>query len=189
MKKLLLLTVLLFGLHAESINALQKSCSTIEQIEKMNKNKLKKVAHVKDKNAILLIFLDPVLSEPEFKGKGSQDKHFIAAIKRLRKNLIKQGIDEVVIWNLSSSWGGMMGAAVPFKNGCAVQDYGEPDLLEKLIQMHKVYLLISKYGLNSKHVRKGIKELLMKSRYKREFDEKMIDIIINNLHTVEKQLK
>ncbi len=169
--------------------ASQKNCSTIQQIEKMNKNKLKRVAHIKDKNAIFLIFLDPVLSEPEFKDKGSQDKHFIAAIKRLRKKLIKQGIDEVIIWKLGSPWRGMMGAAVPFKNGCAVQGYGEPDLLQKLIQMHKVYLLISKYGLNSKHVRKGIKDLLMKSRYKRKFDEKMIDIIINNLHAVEKQLK
>lgn len=191
MKKFLLLTIILFGLSSEYISASQKKCTTIQQIEKMNKNKLKKVAHIKDKNAKLLIFLDPVLYEPEFKDRGSQDKHFIASIKQLRKDLLKIDIDEVVIWDFGSLWGGsgMMGAAVPFKNGCFVSNYGEPDLLQKLIQMHKVYLLISKYGLNSKQVRKGLKKLLMKSRYKRTFDETMIDIIINYLHTVKKQLK
>ena len=158
--------------------AAQPNCETVEYVEDLNRGALKRVAHIKDENSIIFIALDPVWSAPEYQYEGYRDEHFIAAIERMREPLVDAGIDEVVVWRLSRR---TMGVAVPFKEGCVISGYGEPDILEKLILMHETFLLISKHGLDDSSVRSSIKKLLMNSRYAPHFSDEMIDIIIDNL--------
>jgi hypothetical protein len=162
----------------------QPACQTAESIEKLNQGALKRMAHIKGDKAIVYIALDPVWSAPEFKYEGYRDEHFIAAMKRMRESLVNAGIDEVVVWQLSRA---PMGVAVPFKNGCAVMGYGEPDYLDKLVLMHETFLVISKHGLDDPLTRESIKKLLMNSRYASNFNEGMIDTVIANLRPLVKK--
>ena len=128
----------------------------------------------------MFIALDPNFSAPEFNyGDHYRDEHFIEAMKRSREFLYGTGIDEVVVWRLHQP--PMMGAAVGFKDGCAVKGYGEPDFHKKLILMHKAFLNISNQGLDAPSTRDSIKRLLMGTRYSYMYSNNMIDIVINNL--------
>lgn len=169
-----------FAPHAIS----QPACQTVEYIEKLNQGALKRMAHIKGDNAILYIALDPAWSAPEFKYDGYRDEHFIAAMKRMRKSLVDANIDEVVVWRLSMP---MMGAAMPFKDGCAVMGYGEPDYLDKLMLMHDAFVVISKHGLDASLTRDSITKLLMNSNYAPNFNEGMVDTVIANLRPLEKK--
>ena len=185
MKKLLLglSTLVVLSLSGSASELSQPKCMTAKDIENLNRGALKQVSKIKGKkNAILFLLLDPSLSAPEFK-EYIIDKHFIAAMKRLRKSLFNAGIDEVIIWK-SPVLGGQMGMAVPFKKGCAFSNYGEPDYLEKLILMHETYLLISKHGLDAPSVRDHVKKLLMVSRFQNRYKDKMIDKFINNIRSL-----
>ena len=157
----------------------QPDCQSAKNIEDLNNGKLKRTTHIKGDNAILFIALDPVFSAPEFDyGDHYRDEYFIEAMKNSREFLYGAGIDEVIIWRLPRR---TMGAAVGFREGCAVKGYGEPDIHEKLMLMHKAFLEISKHGLDAPSVRDSIKKLIMGSRYSRMYKEEMIDIVINNL--------
>jgi len=158
--------------------AAQPNCDTVEYVEDLNKGTLKRVAHIKGENSIVFIALDPIWSEPEFDNLPYRNSVDMEEIKKVREHLKEQEIDEVVVWRLSRR---TMGAAVPFKEGCLVSGYGEPDSMEKLKIMHKTFLLISKHGLDDSSVRNSIKKLLMVSRYAPHFSDEMIDIIIDNL--------
>jgi hypothetical protein len=159
--------------------ASQPPCETVKQIESINKGVLdKRVAHVKGINARLFIALDPIWSTPDFENVPYRHPEDMEMIERKFEYLMEQGIDEIIVWKFRR--GGLAGA-VPFKDGCAVSGYGEPDLLEKLIIMHKTLLLISKHGVDDSSVRDSIKRLLMVGRFARHFDDEMIDIIIDKL--------
>ena len=146
-KRSLFLLLCLCCIHVfPSQAASQPACQTIKYIEDLNKGAVKRIAHIKSKNAILFIALDPIWSAPEFaKYVGHRDEHFIAFIESERKLLAEKDIDEVMIWKLTQTHG--LAVAVPFKEGCAVRGYGEPDRRDKLINMHKAFLLISKHGV------------------------------------------
>lgn len=168
------------------IASAQPSCPTARYIENVNEGRLRRIADIKGKSAILFIALDPIWSEPEFKYKGYRDKHFIQAMKQTRETLLSAGIDEIIVWQLPRR---RLGAAVPFKDGCAVSGYGEPDFLKKLKLMYEAYLLISKHGLNDPSVRPSINKNLMAGRYAGSYNNKMIDIIIDNLRSLIKATK
>ena len=168
-------SVSVFASNADS----QSACMSPESIEDMNEHKIRRTAHIKGGNAILLIALDPDFSAPEFDyGDIYRDEHFIEAMKSARQLLFGAGINEVVIWRLPRP---KYGAAVGFKDGCAVSGYGEPDYHEKLVLMHKAFKKISKHSLDSKPVRESIKKLIMATDYSHLYKDEMVDIVIDNL--------
>jgi len=176
-----LLSLLLLGYipvfvsHADA----QTDCNTIERIEGINEGNLEQTAHIKGNDAIVFIALDPSLSAPEFDyGDNYRDEHFIKAIKKLRKSLYRAGIDEVVVWKLPFP---SMGVAIPFKQGCAINGYGEPDFHEKLMLMNEAFLVISMQGLETSSARDSIKKLIQGTNYAHMYKDEMVDIIINNL--------
>lgn len=168
---------------SSTIPATPPGCQTPEYIEKLNHYNLKQVARVKSANAKLLIALDPVLSEPDFHYEGYRDESFISSMEALRKKLAEARVDEVIIWQLTRH--ARLGVAVPFDKGCALDGlYGEPDMLEKLQQMHKTYLLIMERGLDDPSVRDGIKQILMTSRYAGHYNDAMVDAMIATVRQV-----
>lgn len=156
----------------------QPDCRTVEHIEAINEG-VTQTAHIKGDNAILFIALDPIFSAPEYDyGDHYRDEHFTEAIKEDRESWVSAGIDEIVVWRFPNRF---LGAAVPFKEGCVVSSYGEPDVHEKLMMMNEAFLEISKHGLNAPSVRDSIEKLLKNSRYEDMYKDEMIDIVINNL--------
>jgi hypothetical protein len=165
-------------LYATNV-ASQPDCATVKYIETLNGSALeKRVAHIKGRNAIAFIALDPIFSESEF-GDVAHRYHpeDLKKIKRDFVHLTEQGIDEVVVWKFRRP--AALGVAVAFKAGCAVSGYGEPDLLDKLIAMHKTFLLISEHGIDHPSVRDSIKKILVLSNYFP--DEDKIDKMINKV--------
>lgn len=159
----------------------QPECATAEFIEEMNQGALERVAHIRGKNAILFIALDPAWSAPEFDYEHRyRDEHYIAAMKRMRETLQQVGIDEIIIWRLGRPE--TMGTAIPFKAGCAVQGYGEPDSLDKLMNMHKSYVLISQHGLDHSSVKESIGKIVGIGSYAD------VRIVIENLRTLMKRI-
>lgn len=159
----------------------QSNCDTIGSIENLNKSVFgKRVVHIKGTNAKLLIALDPHWSMPEFDTVPYRHPEDMKMIKKNFAHLMKQGIDEVVVWKFRRRSG--LAVAIPFDHGCAVRGYGEPDELKKLTTMHKTLLLISKHGLEDSSVRNSIKRLLMgEPAVERYFSDAMIDIMIDKL--------
>jgi len=160
--------------------ASQPDCQTVEYIEELNKSVLdKRIAHIKGTNARVFVALDPIWSSPEFDAVPYRNPEDMQRRKKDFARLMKQGIDEVIVWKFRRPSG--LAAAMPFNKGCAVSEYGEPDILVKIIIMHETLLLISEHGLNDSRVRDSIKKLLMVSIYAPHFNDEMIDIIINKL--------
>lgn len=158
----------------------QPDCQSPQFIEELNQGIVERTAHIKGDNAILFIALDPVFSAPEFDyGDHYRDEHYIEAMKSARESLYGEVIDEVIVWRILTS--GTLGAAVAFREGCAVEGHGEPDHYDKLMLMHKAYLEISRHGLDATSTRNSIKKLLLRSRYSGMYKDEMIDIVINNL--------
>lgn len=158
--------------------ASQPDCQTVEYIEDLNKRVFdKRVAHIKGTNARVFVALDPIWSTPEFDDVPYRHPEDMQMIKKDFARLMKQGVDEVIVWKYRRPTG--LAVAVPFSNGCAVSGYGEPDELEKIIIMHETLLLISEHGVDHSKVRNSIKRLLMVSRFASHFNDEMIDIIID----------
>jgi len=178
---LILLSVLyLLLVHGNAAGLAQPKCETAKDIDYHNKGTLNQIYKIKGKkNAKLFLLLDPSLSAPELK-EYIVDKHYIIAMKRLRKSLFSAGIDEVIIWR-SKILGGQMGMAVPFKNGCVVSGYGEPDYFEKLKIMYETYLLISKNGFDDPAIKNHIKKILMLSPFQYKYKDAMVDKFIKNI--------
>lgn len=125
-------------------------CMTPSQIERINgMSKRDRVAHIRGKAALLFVLLDPIWSHPDTESKEE--------FKSGREKLEKSGIDEVIIWDLP---GWTLNAAVPFKNGCAVEGYGEPDYPEKQNDMHEAAIRITELGLDHPSSREAIEKLL-----------------------------
>lgn len=157
----------------------QPDCQKVGDIEALNQGKLRRTARIEGRDAILFIALDPVFSAPEFDfGDQYRDEYFIDTIKSARESLYGAGIDQVVVWRLPRR---SMGVAVPFKDGCAVSGYGEPDDHDKLMTMNATFLEISRFGLDAPSVRGSIERLLKNSRYRRIYNDEMIDVVIGNL--------
>ena len=92
-KVILRILLISFCFAVTSNAASETECATIEYIEALNNGALERVAHIKGENAIVFMALDPSWSEPEFEYDGYRDEHFIAAIKGMRKPLMKMGVD------------------------------------------------------------------------------------------------
>jgi len=158
----------------------ETDCQTVQSIETLNKGVLsQRVAHLKGQNARLFVSLDPVWSLPEFDDVPNRHPDDMQMIREEYADLMKQGIDELVIWEFQRPAG--LAVAIPFAHDCAVSGYGEPDELEKLVFMHELVLLISEQGLDDSKVRDGIKKLLMNSGVESHYDDKMVDIMIDKL--------
>lgn len=114
----------------------------------------------------------------------------MAEIKKSFAKLTEQGIDEVIVWEFANPRG--LGAAIPFKSGCTVDGYGEPDHVEKLAMMVKTFRHIRDYGLNDQRVRADIKQLLLfefkKYRDNSIYDDSMIKIMLNKLRPLEARM-
>ena len=163
----------------------QPDCQTAKYIEDINGGNIKRAVHIKGKDAIVFLALDPALSAPEFDyGDNYRDEYFIEAMKNARKSLYESGIDEVIVWRLQRR---TLGVAVGFKEGCAVKGYGTPDTYEKLMLMHKSFLLISEHGLDDPLVRDSIKKLVMSTPFSHFYKDEMVDIIIDNLRPLMKR--
>ncbi len=178
--KLVAFVAVILLLHSPARVEAASECMTIKDVEQINRGVISRVARFKGKDAEVFVALDPIWSEPEFQYEGYRDKHFIASVKEGREALAAAGIDELVLWKFTGSGAGL-GAAVPFANGCAVTGYGEPDLMDKLTLMKKTTRLIAKRGIDDPKVRSSIKELLMASRYAMQYNDEMVDIMIDRL--------
>ena len=181
MRVILTILIISFCFAGTSNAAPETECATIEYIEKLNNGSLERVAHIKGENAIVFMALDPSWSEPEFQYEGYRDEHFIAATKGMRKSLMAMGVDEIVVWKLPRP---ILGTAVPFVKGCAVEGAGGLDYLDKLLLMHEVYLLVTEHGLEDSSIRDGIKRLILASSYAPHLSDDMIDTMIGNIRIV-----
>lgn len=180
-KVILRILLISFCFAVTSNAASETECATIEYIEELNNGTLTRVAHIKGEDAIVFMALDPSWTEPEFEYDGYRDEYFVAAVKGMRKSLMEMRIDEIVVWKLPRP---MLGTAVPFVKGCAVEEAGGLDYLEKLMLMHEVYLLINEHGLDDASVRDGVNRLLLASSYASHLSDDMIDTMIGNLRVV-----
>lgn len=154
-------------------------CQSPRDIEKINRGLTTRFFHIKGKNAKLFIALDPIWSMPDFDNVPYRHPDDMKSIKEKFAYLMKQEIDEIVVWKFKRHAG--LAAAVPFHNGCAVKGYGSPDDREKLTLMRKTVRLIPKHGLDDPMVRDSIKSLLVVSRYRASYEDNMIDIMIDKL--------
>lgn len=167
----------------------QSYCTTAEQIETLNQNVIeKRLAHIRGTAAIVLIALDPVWSMPEFSTLPYRHPDEMTMIKDSFSYLVKQGIDEIVVWDF-----GGLGAAVPFRDGCVVYGYGEPDDVQKITMMYETYRHIVARGLDDPTIREDLERLLMfeLSPYQDDslYDASMIDIMVDKLRPLVKKLK
>ena len=123
-------------------------CITPTQVERINgMSAWDRVAHIRGEAALLFVLLDPVWSHPDV------DEEF----KSGREKLEKSGIDEIIIWDLP---GWTLNAAIPFKDGCAVEGDGdEPDYPEKQNNMHEAAARITELGLDHPSTREAIEKL------------------------------
>ncbi len=172
--------------------ASQQGCQTPEDIETLNKEVFdRRLAHINGQGAMMFIALDPHWSRPEFVTIPYRHPDDMTMIMQSYAQLISQGVDEVIVWQFGRRIG--LGATVPFKGGCAINGYGEPDEAEKLSMMNKVYMQINKHGLDSPVVREGIKQLIMRELepYQDEsiYDDSMIEIMINKLRQLVMNMK
>ena len=178
-------TVFLFNADAQS----QSDCETVKSIEDLNKGILdRRVVHIKGENARIFVALDPIWSMPEFHDVPYRHEEDMIRVKKDFKQLMEQGIDEVIVWGAKRPEG--LGLALAFKEGCLVKGYGEPDYLSKLIPMHETYLLITKYSLDHPSVRDSIEKTLINSRYGKHLPhDNKIDAIINNIRPLIKSIE
>jgi len=141
----------------------RSDCMTLQDVENINKNVIgDQIAHIKGKNAIIFIVLDPYWSVPDFDNVPYRHPEDMAITRNTFNELVKQDIDEVVAWKFHRFG---LGAAIALNNGCVFSKYGEPDKVDKLIAMHKAFQLIVNIGLDSLSVRESIKNILQTTHY------------------------
>ena len=141
----------------------QPDCQTVAYIENLNKPVIdKRIGHIKGINARVFVALDPILSSPDFDDVPYRHPDDMEMIDNQFQRLMNQDIDEIVIWRFRRSG---YGAAVPFKQGCAVAGYTEPDHLQKLILMHDAYIAITRHGVDHPAVRDKLEKVIMAGRY------------------------
>jgi hypothetical protein len=171
------------GTSIESIAAPQPDCLTVRYVENLNKQVFDKpIAHVKGINARVFVALDPIMSAPEFDDVPYRHPEDMEIIQNQFQKLMSQGIDEVVVWKFRRSG---LGVAVPFKKGCVVNGYAEPDQLQKLILMHEAFIFITQHGVDDPSVRGKLEKLLMVSRYANfPTHGKKIDSIIKKVRSL-----
>ena len=123
------------------VSAVERLCTTVADIEKTNRGVARRVFTLRGIDAKIFLALDPrLLKYPE-----------------LLEPLMEQDIDEIVVWRLVNTYG--LGAAVPFSGGCAVDGYGEPDMIDKIKLMKDVVKLIKRHGPDDKRVRSRMEGL------------------------------
>ena len=117
------------------VSAIERLCTTVADIKEMNRGVARRQFTLRGIDAKIFLALDPrLLKYPE-----------------LLEPLMDQDVDEIVVWRLVKTHG--LGAAVPFSGGCAVDGYGEPDMIDKIKLMKDVVKLIKRHGPDDKRVR------------------------------------
>jgi hypothetical protein len=155
----------------------QPACQTPDAIERLNEGVLeKKIAHVKGEHAIVFILLDPIWSLPDFEDVPYRVEEDMENIRTGFDRLVREGVDEVVVWRFRMPG---LGAVLPFRAGCAVQGYGEPDMIEKIAAMNDAFKRITRLGPDDPSVRESIRRVLQQTPY--EPDDGKIDIILNKI--------
>ena len=116
------------------VSAVERPCTTVADIKEMNRGGITHLFTLRGIDAKIFLALDPrLLKYPE-----------------LPEFLIEQRVDEIVAWRLVQRYS--LGAAVPFSGGCAVDGYGEPDMIDKIKLMKDVVKLIIRHGPDDKRV-------------------------------------
>lgn len=123
----------------------QPNCETARDIDAMNRGAAKRGFHIKGVDAKIFLALYPYFL-----------KHKAAFVLTMA-----QDIDEIIVWKLTIVPG--LAAAIPFANGCAIEEYGEPGELDEIEAMRDVVDLIRKRGVEHRLVREKIKFLMMHS--------------------------
>jgi len=135
-----------------------RTCMRAADIEAMNRGGLRRMFSLEGLDARIFLALDPrLLMYPD-------------AVDLL----MEQEVDEIVAWRISPIG---LAAAVPFARGCAVEGYGEPDLIEKIERMKDVVRLIDDRGIDDGRVRRQIRSLANLER-SAEGSENQTDSII-----------
>ena len=117
------------------VSAVQRPCTTVADLEEMNRGGIRHLFTLRGIDAKIFLALDPrLLKYPE-----------------LLELLMEQDVDEIVAWKLVQRYS--LGAAVPFSGGCAVDGYGEPDMIDKIKLMKDVVKLIKRHGPDDRRVR------------------------------------
>ena len=123
------------------VSAVERLCTTVADIKEMNRGGIRHLFTLRGIDAKIFLALDPrLLKYPE-----------------LLEFLMEQDVDEIVAWRLVQRYS--LGAAVPFSGGCAVDGYGEPDMIDKIKLMKDVVTLIKRHGPDDKRVRSRMEGL------------------------------
>ena len=134
--------------HRDIVNLLRERgaeksrfCTTVADIKKMNRGGIRRLFTLRGIDAKIFLALDPrLLNYPE-----------------ALELLLEQDVDEIIAWRLKQLQ--TLGAAIPFSEGCAVDGYGEPDMIDKIKLMEDILRLIKRHGPNDKRVRLRIEGL------------------------------
>jgi len=154
----------------------------IKEVERMNQGVFsKRAAHFQAPDALLFVALDPVWSTPDFDNVPFRHPQDMRMIKDAYRDILKQGVEEVVVWKFKR---GGMGSAIAFKEGTTVKGYGEPDSFTKLMSMQDTLKTIRRNGIDDPSVRDSLKKLLMASRFESNFDVTMIDAMIRRIRPI-----
>lgn len=134
--------------------AAQSGCMSPERIEAVNAGGLGgREIDIRGPGAMLFLMLDPYWHMPEFEGLPYRDEALMATIRADRARILADGIDRVIAWQFSRP---SMGAAVIFRDGCAVEGYGEPDIMDKLRRMAEAQRLVLRDGPDTPSTRDAI---------------------------------
>lgn len=131
------------GNHEVASKLYRQRCTTARDVDAMNGRAAKRIFHLEGVDAKIFLALDPYLVD---------DKVFLDRI-------MEQDIDEIIVWRLTAM--PMLAAAVPFANGCAIYEYGEPDQLDKITAMRDVVELIRGRGVEDHVVKARIASLMV----------------------------
>lgn len=158
----------------------KKRCDTPASIETMNQGVFeKRIVHLKGKNAIAFVLLDPMWSMPDFEDVPHRQEADMASIRDKLENLKKLGVDEVIAWKFRQPPG--LGALLLFKDGCVLEEYGGLAKLPELVAINDAFTLVSELGVEHPSVRESIRGLLKHSPYRIDPDDKKIDLVLDKI--------
>ena len=182
-RKMLLLLALCSLPQMPTTVVAQPACITPNYVEDLNRSVFeKRIAHIKGESAIVFILLDPIWSLPDFEDVPYRVEEDMENIRAGFARLVREGVDEVLVWKFRMPG---LGAVVLFRGGCAVQGYGEPDMIEKIAAMNDEFKRITKLGPEDPSVRETIRRVLQQTPY--EPDNGKIDVILNKIRPFVKE--
>jgi ankyrin repeat protein len=168
---------LLLERHGGRPGTYREACRSVASIAAENEAVVEGQAfRLTGREARVFLAFDPYFSHPDFEGPPDPPEADARLARGQFLDLMEAGIDEVVAWKFKRPKG--MGAAVPFREGCAVNGYGEPDMFEKLQGMRRAAELVTSRGPDSSIVRRAVAALV---RDRHGDEAQMVEAILDKV--------